>query len=161
MAAGGPPEAAGRGAGKSGEGEGAGEPEDSPSGSKEGAAASGAAASGAAYVPTQEDLPEGVGNELPTKLTLSQQLLLKQYIEQVQTMSEQQCKELTLEVVRQMMVKDNLLKSMLNEKAQQQLKLDAPDPSDFLSGPGDAPSSGGGGGGRAPPGAPPPQGGVK
>lgn len=63
--------------------------------------------------------------------------------------------------VRQMMVKDNILKSMLNEKAQEQLKLDAPDPSDFLSGPGDAPSAGSGGGGRGPPGAPPPQGGVK
>lgn len=57
-----------------------------------------------------------------------------------------------------MMVKDNILKSMLNVKAQKQLKLDAPDPSDFLSGPGDAPS---GGGGKTPPGAPPPQGGVK
>lgn len=60
-----------------------------------------------------------------------------------------------------MMVKDNILKSMLNEKAQKQLKLDAPDPSDFLSGPGDAPSGGGGRGGKTPPGAPPSQGGVK
>lgn len=154
MTAGGP-SGVGRGAGEGGEGEGE---EDSPAGAGEGA---GAAPSGAAYVPTQEDLPEGVGDELPTKLTLSQQLLLKQYIEQVQTMSEQQCKELTLEVVRQMMVKDNILKSMLNEKAAKQLKLDAPDPSDFMSGPGDAPSAGGGGGGKVPPGAPPPQGGVK
>lgn len=63
--------------------------------------------------------------------------------------------------VRQMMVKDNILKSMLNEKAAKQLKLDAPDPSDFMSGPGDAPSAGGGGGGKVPPGAPPPQGGAK
>lgn len=94
MTAGGPP-GAGRGAGQGGEGEG--EEEDSPAGAREGA---GTAPSGAAYVPTEEDLPEGVGDELPTKLTLSQQLLLKQYIEQVQTMSEQQCKELTLEVVR-------------------------------------------------------------
>lgn len=93
MTAGGP-SGVGRGAGEGGEGEGE---EDSPAGAGEGA---GAAPSGAAYVPTQEDLPEGVGDELPTKLTLSQQLLLKQYIEQVQTMSEQQCKELTLEVVR-------------------------------------------------------------
>lgn len=159
MTADGPSGTAGRGAGEGGEGEE--EPEDNRTGAGEGAAASEAAPSGAAYVPTQEDLPEGVGDELPTKLTLSQQLLLKQYIEQVQTMSEQQCKELTLEVVRQMMVKDNILKSMLNEKAQKQLKLDAPDPSDFLSGPGDAPSGGGGRGGKTPPGAPPSQGGVK
>lgn len=56
----------------------------------------------AAYVPGSEDRPEGVGNELPTSLTLSQQLLLKQYVEQVRTMSEQQCKELTVEVVRRL-----------------------------------------------------------
>lgn len=98
MTADGPSGTAGRGAGEGGEGEE--EPEDNRTGAGEGAAASETAPSGAAYVPTQEDLPEGVGDELPTKLTLSQQLLLKQYIEQVQTMSEQQCKELTLEVVR-------------------------------------------------------------
>jgi len=56
----------------------------------------------ASYVPGSEDRPEGVGNELPTSLTLSQQLLLKQYVEQVRTMSEQQCKELTVEVVRRL-----------------------------------------------------------
>lgn len=60
-----------------------------------------------------------------------------------------------------MMVKDNILKSMFNGKAREEIKLDAPDPSDFLSGPGDTPSGGGGRGGKTPPGAPPPQGGVK
>lgn len=63
--------------------------------------------------------------------------------------------------VRQMMVKDNILKSMLNEEATKQLKVDAPNPSDFLSNSDDPPAAGGGGGSRVPPGAPSPPGGAK
>jgi len=59
------------------------------------------------------------------------------------------------------MVKDNILKSMLNEEASKQLKVDAPDPSDFLSNSDDPPSAGAGGGGGSSPGAPSPPGGAK
>mmetsp|Transcript_223 Transcript_223/g.704 ORF Transcript_223/g.704 Transcript_223/m.704 type:complete len:153 (+) Transcript_223:1-459(+) len=57
-----------------------------------------------------EDLPES--NQIPTELTLAQQLLLKTYEEQVENMSKEECHKLTIEIVRQMMTKENLIKSM-------------------------------------------------
>lgn len=56
------------------------------------------------YVPSEDDRPEGVP-KVPTELTLSQQLLLRQYEDQVERMSTKECQELALEVARQMMVK--------------------------------------------------------
>lgn len=56
------------------------------------------------YVPSEDDRPEGVP-KVPTELTLSQQLLLRQYEEQIERMSARECQDLALEVARQMMVK--------------------------------------------------------
>ena len=59
---------------------------------------------GVGYVPHDDDRPEGAPSA-PTELTLAQQLLLKQYEEQVQRMSTKECQDLALEIARQMMVK--------------------------------------------------------
>ncbi len=56
------------------------------------------------YVPSEEDRPESAPR-VPTELTLAQQLLLKQYEDQVQRMTKEACQELALEIARQMMVK--------------------------------------------------------
>jgi Phycobilisome degradation protein nblA len=48
----------------------------------------------------------------PTELTLEQQLLMKTYVEQVSRMSKAECDDLAQEVIRQSMVKDNLLKTL-------------------------------------------------
>lgn len=46
-------------------------------------------------------------------LTLEQQFQLKVYQDQVNSMSKQEAQECLLEVLRQMMVKDNLVKQLL------------------------------------------------
>lgn len=75
------------------------------------------------YQPSDDDRADR--SERPTELSLSQQLLLKQYEEQVDRMTEQQCKQLSMEVIRQMIVKDNLVKSMLKGDI---VRVDPPDP---------------------------------
>ena len=46
-------------------------------------------------------------------LTLEQQFKLKVYQDRVKSMSKQEAQECLLEVLRQMMVKDNLVKQLL------------------------------------------------
>jgi len=60
--------------------------------------------SGIGYEPSEEDRPSGTP-EIPTELTLTQELLMKQYEEQVERMSKAECQDLALEIARQMMVK--------------------------------------------------------
>eukprot|EP00186_Timspurckia_oligopyrenoides_P005293 CAMPEP_0182449386 /NCGR_PEP_ID=MMETSP1172-20130603/33968_1 /TAXON_ID=708627 /ORGANISM="Timspurckia oligopyrenoides, Strain CCMP3278" /LENGTH=139 /DNA_ID=CAMNT_0024646647 /DNA_START=162 /DNA_END=578 /DNA_ORIENTATION=+ len=59
-----------------------------------------------------EDLP--IQTENPRELSLAQQLLLKQYSDQVKTMSAEECSEMAMSIVRQIMLKENMLKQMLN-----------------------------------------------
>ncbi|MBC6480433.1 MAG: NblA/ycf18 family protein [Hormoscilla sp. GUM202] len=51
--------------------------------------------------------------KIPSNLTLEQQFKLKVYQDQVKSMSKQEAQECLLEVLRQMMVKDNLVKQLL------------------------------------------------
>ncbi|MBC6421776.1 MAG: NblA/ycf18 family protein [Hormoscilla sp. SP5CHS1] len=48
-----------------------------------------------------------------SNLTLEQQFKLKVYQDQVKSMSKQEAQECLLEILRQMMVKDNLVKQLL------------------------------------------------
>ena len=83
------------------------------------------------YVPADEDRPEGVP-QIPTELTLSQQLLMKQYEDQVSRMTKAECQDLALEVARQMIVKDNILRTMLKKDVE--FGIEPPDPRDFMEG---------------------------
>jgi hypothetical protein len=51
--------------------------------------------------------------ELSTALTLEQEFNLKIYEEMAKTLSKEQAQEYLLEVLRQLMIKDNLLKQLL------------------------------------------------
>jgi uncharacterized protein YaaW (UPF0174 family) len=51
----------------------------------------------------------------PNELTLEQQFRLQTLKDQVQTLSQQEAQEFLMEVLRQMMVKDNLVKHLLKE----------------------------------------------
>lgn len=51
--------------------------------------------------------------ETPGQLSLEQQFKLRIYQEQIETLSKEQAQEYLLEILRQMMVKDNLFKHML------------------------------------------------
>ncbi len=53
--------------------------------------------------------------ELPAQLTLEQQFKLKVLQEQVKELSKEQAQEYLMEVFRQMMVKDNLVKQLLKK----------------------------------------------
>ncbi|PXF43701.1 hypothetical protein BWQ96_06531 [Gracilariopsis chorda] len=81
----------------------------------------------AVYKPSEEDRGEPLP-EIPNQLTLAQQLLMKQYAEQVQRMSSEECRKLAVEIVRQMMVKDNIMKKMLNRNVD--FGVEPPDPDD-------------------------------
>lgn len=60
-----------------------------------------------------DDLPESLdGDGLPTELTMSQQLLMRTYHEQIMRMNKKEVDKLCLEVLRQVIVKDNVLKMM-------------------------------------------------
>ncbi len=50
---------------------------------------------------------------LPANLTLEQQFKLQVLTEQVETLSKEQAQEYLLEMFRQMMVKDNLVKHLM------------------------------------------------
>lgn len=78
------------------------------------------------YVPDEDDLPESP--PVPTELTLAQQLLLKQYEEQVERMDTEECRKLSIEIARQMMVKDNILRKMLKKDVD--FGVEPPDPDD-------------------------------
>ena len=51
--------------------------------------------------------------EMPGKLSLEQQFQLKVYQKQVKELSQEQAQDYLMEILRQMMVKDNLLKHLL------------------------------------------------
>lgn len=51
--------------------------------------------------------------EFPTELTLEQQFRLQSLKEQVQHLSREEAQSYLVEVLRQMMVKDNLVKHLL------------------------------------------------
>jgi uncharacterized protein YaaW (UPF0174 family) len=53
--------------------------------------------------------------EVPAQLTLEQQFKLKVLQEQVKELSKEQAQEYLMEVFRQMMVKDNLVKQLLKK----------------------------------------------
>ncbi|MBE9168055.1 NblA/ycf18 family protein [Pleurocapsales cyanobacterium LEGE 06147] len=53
--------------------------------------------------------------EVPAQLTLEQQFKLKILQEQVKELSKEQAQEYLMEVFRQMMVKDNLVKQLLKK----------------------------------------------
>lgn len=82
------------------------------------------------YIPDEDDRADA-SSDVPTQLTLPQQLLMKQYEEQVARMSPKECRELALEIARQMMVKDNILRKML--KTEVDFGIEPPDPDDFQS----------------------------
>jgi hypothetical protein len=53
---------------------------------------------------------------LPTGLSLEQEFNLRSYEQQIRNMSQEQAQEFLLEVLRQMMIKDNMIKQlMLNQ----------------------------------------------
>lgn len=56
------------------------------------------------YEPSDEDRAEPT-TDTPLDLTLAQQLLMKQYEEQIEHMSTAECRKLAVEIARQMMVK--------------------------------------------------------
>lgn len=82
------------------------------------------------YIPPEDDRAEQT-SDVPTQLTLPQQLLMKQYIEQVERMGPEECRKLAIEIARQMMVKDNILRKML--KTDVDFGVEPPDPDDFQS----------------------------
>jgi hypothetical protein len=53
--------------------------------------------------------------EIPVELSLEQRFQLKVYEDQVKKLSQEQAQEFLLEVLRQMMVKDNWIKQLLKQ----------------------------------------------
>jgi hypothetical protein len=93
-----------------------------------------------------DDLPETFadGDEPPMDLSLSQELLMKSYLEQVERMSKEECDDLAIEILRQSFAKDNLLR-MLGIKVPDNW-LVPPDPDDFAGDASDKPGTGPGDG---------------
>ena len=59
--------------------------------------------------------------EIPAKLSLEQQFKLQVLRDQVKVLSKEQAQEYLIEVFRQMMVKDNLVKNLLKNQNSRQL----------------------------------------
>jgi Phycobilisome degradation protein nblA len=53
--------------------------------------------------------------EFPTQLSIEQQFRLQTLKEQVKSLSQQEAQDFLLEVLRQMMVKDNLVKHLIKQ----------------------------------------------
>ncbi|MFM7425171.1 MAG: NblA/ycf18 family protein [Elainella sp.] len=53
--------------------------------------------------------------DLPMELSLEQQFNLKVYEDQVQELSHEEVQQFLLEVLRQLMIKDNILKHLLKQ----------------------------------------------
>lgn len=53
--------------------------------------------------------------DFPMKLTLEQRFNLRMYEEQVKSLSHEESQEFLLEVLRQLMVKDNILKHVMTQ----------------------------------------------
>jgi hypothetical protein len=58
---------------------------------------------------------EQAAMDFPMELTLEQQFNLKIYQEQVKSLSHEESQEFLLEVLRQLMVKDNMLKHVMKQ----------------------------------------------
>ena len=55
--------------------------------------------------------------DLPMELSMEQQFNLRMYEEQVKSMSNEEAQKFLLEVLRQLMVKDNMLKHFMKRAA--------------------------------------------
>ncbi|MFN6518868.1 MAG: NblA/ycf18 family protein [Nostoc sp. CreGUA01] len=65
---------------------------------------------------TSDSVNRGVNlMDFPIELTLEQQFRLKNLKDQVKNLSQEEAQEFLLEVLRQMMVKDNLVKHLLKQ----------------------------------------------
>ncbi len=53
--------------------------------------------------------------DLPLELTMEQQFNMKVYEEQVKRLSAEQAQEFLLDVMRQLMVKDNVIKHLIKQ----------------------------------------------
>ena len=49
------------------------------------------------------------------QLSLEQEFSLRRFVDQVQTLSQEQAKDLSIELYRQMMLKDNLYEELLQD----------------------------------------------
>ncbi|KAK4532314.1 hypothetical protein CCYA_CCYA11G3171 [Cyanidiococcus yangmingshanensis] len=61
----------------------------------------------------EEDRPPSLEEQSPYELTLSQQLLLQQYIAEIEQTSAEACREMCVALMSQMMMKENLIKELL------------------------------------------------
>lgn len=61
---------------------------------------------------TGED--EGQSNKLSTELTVEQQFTLKLYSDETQSLSAEEAQILLIEMVRRNMIKDNVIKHLIN-----------------------------------------------
>lgn len=52
---------------------------------------------------------------IPLELSLEQEFNLKVYEEQIRSLSPQQSREFVLELLRQLMIKDNVIKHLMKE----------------------------------------------
>jgi hypothetical protein len=57
-----------------------------------------------------------MGMKFETELTLEQQFKLKVYVEQSKLLSPEEYRIMLVEIVRQNMIKDNVIKDLLNPK---------------------------------------------
>jgi hypothetical protein len=53
--------------------------------------------------------------ELPLRLTLEQSFNMKVYEEQVKALSQEQAQDCLLQVMRQMMIKDNVIRDLMKK----------------------------------------------
>ncbi|WNZ26908.1 phycobilisome degradation protein nblA [Leptolyngbya sp. NK1-12] len=53
--------------------------------------------------------------ELPIGLSLEQQFNLRAYADQIKQLNQEQAQEMLLEVLRQLMIKENVIKSLLKD----------------------------------------------
>lgn len=77
------------------------------------------------YEPSEDDRPEAP-SDLPIELSLPQKLLLRRYEQQAEIMTGEDCRQLAVDIARQMMVKDNILKKILKQEVN--LGVEMPDP---------------------------------
>jgi hypothetical protein len=64
----------------------------------------------------EEDRPPSLEEQSPYELTLSQQLLLQQYIAEIEQTSAEACREMCVAIMSQMMMKENLIKELLGKE---------------------------------------------
>lgn len=83
--------------------------------------------------PDADDRPEYLdGDALPTDLTLTQKLLMRSYVEQISRMSKEDADRLAIEVMRQTVVKGNILRMMGVSRQEALDELHVPDIEDAV-----------------------------